>query len=101
MVNGVYNMEAGGQWHISGILPEKASMNNIVDQPPPPPQPQRLQHSTAKVDPFLGDVDVGGGTKGSLADGVRVPDSLPLLSEPQPALPPNLRESVRFHQFDL
>ncbi|VDL89736.1 unnamed protein product [Schistocephalus solidus] len=97
MVNGVYHMEAGGAWHISGILPEKAPMNT-VDQPPPPPQPQqqqRLQHSTTKVDTFLGDVGVGGGTKGSLADGGRVPDSLPLLSEPQPVLPPNLRESER------
>nr|VZI38011.1 unnamed protein product [Spirometra erinaceieuropaei] len=102
MVNGVYHMEAGGAWHISGILPEKAPMNT-VDQPPPQPpqQQQRLQHSTAKVDPFLGDVGVGGGggggggTKGSLADGARVPDSLPLLSEPQPILPPNLRESER------
>lgn len=90
MANGLCHVEAGGgTWHVSaGLMPDKSLLSEVK------PQQHQQPHPLSKLDPSKpGGAGVGVQSQG----GGRTagPESLSTLPDPQPVLPPSLRESVR------
>jgi len=95
MANGLCHVEAGGgTWHVSaGLMPDKSLLSEVK------PQQHQQPHPLSKLDPSKpGGAGVGVQSQG----GGRTagPESLSTLPDPQPVLPPSLRESERMQSVE-